>query len=224
MGKQHLSNTPLQKKNVSDSERILSGLAGGALLAHGLFGKKSPFKILAGGFLLYRGATGNCPAYAAVSRLDTDRHLKNSIINTSLIVNKPVSEVYDFWRNLENLPLFMKHLESVKVTDRITSIWKVKVPGGLGTVEWKSTLFLDQENERIGWRSDEGSDITNSGMIHFKDIGKFGTEIHAIISYHAPAGIVGEAIGKLLNPMLERIVLEDIRNFKHYIENGELVK
>jgi len=221
MGKQHLDNSPSQKKNVSKPERILSSLAGGALLANGLIGKKSPLKILAGGFLLYRGLTGNCPAYSAAAKLNI-RHPKNITIKTSLTVNKPIAEVYAFWRNLENLPLFMKHLESVQVTDRITSIWRAKVPGRLGTVEWKSSLFLDQENERIGWRSDEGADIMNSGTVHFKDGGKFGTEIHAIISYHAPAGILGEGIGRLLNPIFEGMVQEDIKNFKRYIETGEI--
>lgn len=220
MGKQHLSNQPDQ--NVSESERMISAVAGAGLLTSALFGKAKPLKMLAGGFLLYRSATGNCPAKTALSNLDISNHSRNITIKTTLTVNKPIEQVYRFWRKLENLPLFMKHLESVTVTGETTSRWKARIPGGLGTIDWDSTIFLDEPNERIGWRSNEGADIENAGTVHFKDGGKFGTEIHAIISYHAPAGIIGEGLGRLLNPVFETMVLEDIRNFKRYIETGEI--
>ncbi|WP_432326764.1 SRPBCC family protein [Mucilaginibacter sp. P25] len=43
-------------------------------------------------------------------------------------MNKPRQKVYEFWRKLDNLPLFMKHLESVEVIDSKYSHWVLKLP------------------------------------------------------------------------------------------------
>ena len=210
------------KNNISENERLLSALAGAALLGHGLVGKKNFLETLVGAFFLYRSAAGHCPAYAAIGKTGINFHTKNIAIKTSVTVNKPIAEVYSFWRNLENLPHFMLHLESIQITGEKTSLWKAKVPGGLGTVNWESTIVLDQLNERIGWKSNDDALIENAGTVHFKDGGKFGTEVHAHISYHAPAGKLGEGVGRLLNPVFEAMVREDIKNFKRFIESGEI--
>src|SRR5690606_29368582 len=92
----------------------------------------------------------------------------------------------------------------------------------LGTIDWHATIVHDEMNKRIGWRSDEDASVENAGTIHFRDAGKFGTELLAIISYVAPAGKLGEGVGRLLNPAFEGMVREDIKNFKRYIESGEI--
>jgi len=181
--------------------------------------KNNTKKILAGvtgGALLFRGVTGYCPGYQALS---SAKALKggNVSITTSLSVNQPVSEVYQAWRQLENLPLFMTHLHSVMVIDQYTSQWKAKVPGGLGTVEWKAEILMDEPNQLISWHSLPGSTIDNSGKVKFVDNGST-TEIEATISYKAPLGAAGEAAAKWLNPVFENMVRNDIANFKQYIE------
>lgn len=39
-----------------------------------------------------------------------------------------------------------------------------------------------------------------------------------MISYHPPAGELGSGIAKLLNPVFEKIIRQDVMNFKEYIE------
>lgn len=210
-----------KEKNVGEEERAISALVGGVMLAQALFGKKNPLKIAAGGYMLYRGLSGHCPAYSALEKLKNTEP-QNITIRTTLTVDKPVEEVYAFWRQLENLPLFMKHLHSVEVTGEVTSTWRANVPGGFGVIEWESTIVLDHENERIGWRSDAGALIENAGTVRFKEVGKSQTELEVLISYHAPAGKIGEMVGRLLNPVFERMVMEDVTNFKYFIETGEI--
>jgi len=41
----------------------------------------------------------------------------------SVNINKPVDEVYAFWRDFENLPRFMRHLESVTCGGARRSHW-----------------------------------------------------------------------------------------------------
>ena len=210
-------HNPLLPHNVGKSERIVSALFGSALIYDAIAQKKGLLKGLAGGYLLFRGATGYCPLYDAI---DNNNPFKSHNVNirTSVIVNRPRNEVYAFWRRLENLPLFMRHLDSIEVIDETISHWSATIPGGLGTIDWKSIIVLDEINERIGWSSLADSPVRHAGNVHFKD-SAYGTEVHAVISYHAPAGKLGEGIGRLFNPLFEKAVKEDIENVKQFMEN-----
>ncbi|RYZ99200.1 MAG: DUF2892 domain-containing protein, partial [Sphingobacteriaceae bacterium] len=105
--------------NLTWPERYIS-IAGGVKL--GISGFKnlfrSPFssilKIGASGYLLTRGVTGHCELYTQMGKTSTDDAV-NVNIRSSFAVSKPRQQVYEFWRQLDNLPLFMKHLESVSI-------------------------------------------------------------------------------------------------------------
>lgn len=208
-------------KNVGKTERIISGVAGTLLVLHGLKKGKKMSEMSLGSFLLFRGATGYCPVTEAISGSGDRTHHQNINIKTSAIINKPRNEVYAFWRKLENLPLFMKHLETVEVIDEKRSLWKARIPGGFGTIDWESEIVHDVQDERIGWQSLPGAEVKNAGNVHFKDVGNNTTELTAVISYDAPGGIIGEGVGKLLNPVFEKMVKSDIEGFKEYLESTQ---
>ncbi|HET8886101.1 MAG TPA: SRPBCC family protein [Salinimicrobium sp.] len=214
------NNFPVVEKNLSSGERLVS-VAAGSYLMYRAFKKSSYLNGILASFLLARGSTGYC---AAAQFFGKSKVLKNQNVNSkiSIIVNKPRHEVYEFWRNLENLPLFMKHLEEVKSLDDKTSIWKASTMGNLPEVMWISEIVEDEKNERIGWRSLEGSDISNVGNVHFTDIGKSVTEVSAVISYQPSYGKAGELVARMLNPAVESMVLEDIKRFKEYMESGTI--
>ena len=206
--------------NVSPAERGLSLLAGTYLLYDALGKKnKSSLEAVLAGYLLYRGASGNCVAYNALGKTKPDNRSRNVNIQIRQIINKPRKEVYDFWRNLENLPLFMEHLNEVESLNDSISVWEAKIPGGAGNVRWRSEIVKERPYEILGWQSLPGSSIENAGKVEFKDAGT-GTELHVVISYHAPGGIAGEGAARLMNPMFQEMVEEDIKNFKWYIERN----
>jgi uncharacterized membrane protein len=140
-------------------------------------------------------------------------------IRTSMTVNKPKEEVYAFWRKLENLPLFMKHLSNVTEIDQKHSHWEAVIPGNIGKIKWNAEIVKEEPGYLIGWQSIANSMINNAGKVTFNDAqdGR-GTEIEAVISYHPPAGEIGAGIAKLFNPVFEKIIRQDIMNFKEYIE------
>jgi uncharacterized membrane protein len=211
------------KLNVGTMERIISVVGGSYLLVNVLAKKEiNVAKTLAAAFLLFRGVTGHCPGYKAIGKTEVDYHSRNVNIRTSLIVNKPRHEVYGFWRRLENLPKFMKHLESVTVVDEKISEWKAKIPGAPGAISWRSEIVKDEPGALLSWHSLPDADVENAGKIEFEDAGISGTRIDVVISYHAPLGIVGEKAARLINPVFKAMVKKDIENFKHYIETGEL--
>jgi uncharacterized membrane protein len=211
--------------NVGLPERISSVVLGTASTLYGLrhLGSLGGLALTAAGsFLLYRGLTGYCAITNAFDKRSVSRKSSAMETNQSFTINKPKSEVYAFWRRLENLPMFMKHLEEVKVEDNIRSTWRAQVPGGLGTVSWESVITEDRPDEIISWASLPGSTIDNAGEVKFKDAPAGGTEIQVCMTYRLPAGDIGSLAGKLFNPAVENMIDEDIRRFKSIMETGEV--
>lgn len=213
--------------NIGKTERMLSAAGGAFLLTSGIQDiKKHPvtalIKAAAGGYLLYRGASGHCPLKELIVKNQPQKQPRPLTIRESLTVNRPRNEVYNYWRQLSNLPLFMKHLVEVTVENELQSQWKMRLPKDMGTVEWQAAIVEDKPNELLAWRSVEGSDIDNTGEIIFKDApGDRGTEVHATIFYRAPAGALGKLAGKLFRKSFEIQVRQDLRRFKQMLETGE---
>ena len=206
-------------KNVSPAERGASLLAGAYFLYDALGKeKRSSLEAVLAGYLLYRGVSGNCFVYNAIGKTKPDNRSRNVNIQLNMIVDKPREEVYTFWRNLENLPLFMEHLESVESLNDSISVWEANLPGNVGTIRWKSEIVKERPFELLGWQSLPGSSIENAGKVEFHDAGEGKTELHVVISFHAPGGIAGESAARILNPVFEDMVEEDVRNFKWFIE------
>ncbi|MBX0332503.1 DUF2892 domain-containing protein [Pontibacter sp. HSC-14F20] len=210
--------------NVSRPERVLSAVGGAAMALVGLrqSGTAGILTALAGGALLFRGFTGFCPVNQMIGR-DTAENEDISVdIIKTITVERPRTEVYQFWRMLENLPKFMDHLESVQSNGPQRSHWVAKIPGGVGTVEWDADIINEKENELIAWRSLPNADIDNAGEVRFSDSPDgHGTVVQAVISYSPPAGSLGGLAAKMLNPMLRSMVEKDLRYFKRYMETGE---
>lgn len=214
------SPIPGVKANVGMVERFLTAAAGTYLLYSGLSGKnKSMVKTSAGGALLARAVTGYCPAYAIADRSGKLKS-QNVNIRTTVDIDKPVDQVYTFWRKLENLPKFMSHLKSVEELDNVTSNWTAQGPAGIGQVSWKSQILMDEKGKMLSWHSMPGSTIENAGKVYFNSNGRGGTQLDVTISYHAPLGLAGEAAAKLLNPIFERLVKSDIESLGTYLEDG----
>jgi len=141
----------------------------------------------------------------------------------SITVNRPIEEVYGFWHNFENLPQFMRHLESVTVTGERTSHWKAKAPVGQ-SVEWDAETVEDRPNELISWRSTEGADIYNAGIVRFMPApGGRGTEVRIDLEYDPPFGKLGSKVAMLWREEPGQQVQDDLRHFKQVMETGEIV-
>lgn len=213
--------------NVGKTERLISGIAGAAVIALALRRKRLRGLLFPlGGSLLSRAVTGRCAVNRALGRNSAKADRVSSAasregirVERTIAVNRPREEVYRFWRQLENLPRFMDHLESVTVLDEDRSHWVAKAPAGT-KVEWDASIEDEIENELIAWRSLPGSDIDNAGSVHFIPAGD-GTEVRVVLSYDPPAGRVGAAVAKLLGEEPEQQVEEDLRRFKQVMEAAE---
>jgi uncharacterized membrane protein len=143
-------------------------------------------------------------------------------VRKTYTINRQPDVVYEFWRNLENLPRFMKHLGSVELIGDRRSRWRAKGPAGF-TVEWAAEVVDERPNERIAWRSLEGSSIPNRGAVRFDPApGSRGTELRVELFYEVPGGRATQLIGKLFGEEPEQQITEDLRRLKQILEAGEI--
>lgn len=162
----------------------------------------------AGGYLAYRGARGKQP--------------RDFYAETSFAINCTPEEAYRFWHNFENLPLFMRHLEAVKVIDNKRSEWTAYGPLGV-RLRWSAEIVNETDSQSIVWRSLEGSDIEHVGSVEFRPApGNRGTLVTAIMEYNPPAGAVGKTLAAIVGKDPEFTLREDLRRFKQLMEAGEV--
>ncbi|GGT00041.1 hypothetical protein GCM10010156_67660 [Planobispora rosea] len=144
-------------------------------------------------------------------------------LHAAVTVNRPRREVYRRWRDVENLPGFMAHLESVSTTADGRSHWRARGPAGTA-VTWNAKVVEDRPDELISWKS-AGGVVGVTGSVRFADApGGRGTEIHVDLSYRLPTGRAGLLLARLTGEHPEQQVRDDLRRFKQVMETGEVVR
>lgn len=226
-----------QNTNVSQVERLLSILGGSGLIAYGLT-KRNPGRLglaALGGGLMWRGISGHCDVYQAFGVNTAERGYEKGTgsrdgvpyelgirVDHEMPIHRRPEELYRFWRNLENLPRFMDHLQSVNVIDDRVSHWVAKGPAGFN-VEWEAEIINDIPNQLIGWRSLEGSQVDNGGSVRFESMENGeGTIVKVSLQYNPPAGQVGALIARAFGEDPQRTIAEDLRRFKELMETGNI--
>ncbi len=218
--------------NMSQQERIVSLISGGAMTVFGLSRRNLVGTLLAllGGEAIYSGVTGHSHLYQALglnsaitgwSDMVSVPHDQGIHLRKAVLINKSPEELYAFWRNFENLPRFMDHIDSVTVTDNKHSHWVAKAPAGM-KVEWDAEIINEIPNELIAWRSLDGAQVPNAGSVRFirAPYGR-GTELKVQLEYAPPAGKVGAMVARMFGENPEQQIREDLRHFKQIMESGE---
>ncbi|HLU09028.1 MAG TPA: SRPBCC family protein [Oceanobacillus sp.] len=225
---------PLSYPNMSRKGRYLAVLVGGILVGVGLVrgGVRGLIMMLVGGGVIAQGVTGISLVLKAIGANRAVRtnekavavpHQQGFRVEKSITIDSPIEEIYSYWRNFENLPNFMSHLEAVEVQDDdIHSHWVAKAPAGMN-IEWDAEIINEIPNEVIGWRSVEGAAVPNAGAVRFRPApGGRGTEIQVKIEYLPPAGPIGAAVAAMFGEDPNTQVAHSLRQFKQLIEAGEV--
>ena len=164
----------------------------------------------------HKGGSNDAPLFTR-KRPGTE----NPIVGRTVTIRKPRAELYGFWRDFQNLPDFMENLESIRA-DGDAHVWTIKAPGGQ-TVELRTEIVKEVEEQTIAWRSVEGSDIETNGEVVFTDApGDRGTRVSLIMFYDPPAGKLGRAIATLFQREPEVQARHDLKRFKMLMETGEI--
>jgi uncharacterized membrane protein len=143
-------------------------------------------------------------------------------VDRGITIERPLSEVYSFWRHLENLPKFMRHVKSVKVLDELRSHWEVSTVGGK-VVEWDAEMIEQRDNEMISWRSAPGADVDNAGSVWFTPTpGANATIVRVSLMYSPPGGKAAALAAKVFGRDAGSEIEEDLRRLKSLLETGEV--
>lgn len=177
------------------------------------------------GALFYRGLGGRWPG-AGTTLETTAAALGGSRglhVRESIRLECAVEDVYRFWRQLEHLPRFMSHLESVVEDEsRTRSHWVAKGPGGL-RVEWDAEILTENQNRTLSWTSLPGSDVVTAGAVTFRPVrGGRSTQLTVHLQYAPPAGRAGDWIAWAFGRAPAQTVRNDLRRLKQWLEAGEL--
>ena len=145
-------------------------------------------------------------------------------VRQSIMINRSPAELYQFWRDFQNLPRFMYHLESVRTTGQDRSHWVAKAPAG-ATVEWDAVITAEHPHSLIAWRSLEGADVEHTGSVRFESApGGRGTVVTVEIAYDPPGAVIGRGFANLFGEAPEQQVQDDLRRFKQVMETGEVIR
>lgn len=226
------NEAPSHSANVGDGERIVSIIAGVGIGLLGLRrGSLGGLALAgAGGMLAYRGIKGHCGLYEKLGLNTTkpaepEAYFDHGIhVEVAVTIDRSASELYSFWRNFENLPQFMDHLQSVKVLDDKRSRWTARGPAGT-SVSWDAEIINDVPNQTIAWRSLGGAQVDNAGSVRFIEApADRGTEVHVVLDYIPPGRTLGKWIAKLFGEDPQTQIETDLRRFKMLMETGEVSK
>ncbi len=182
------------ERNMGTAERVISGVAAAGLAALAL--RKLPLAGrvalgIAGGALATRAATGKCAVKAGVRDISDTRPIR---IEKQTVISAPIEQVYEFWRNVENVPKFVTHIQSVVRMSSSRSHWVSDGPLG-SKIEWDAETLKDVPNDVIAWRSVSG-DVEHTGTVRFKRVGP-KTRVKVRIEYAPPAGKFGAAVARV---------------------------
>lgn len=153
----------------------------------------------------------------------SDRAEPDALVATRAVtIGRPREQVYAFWRDFTNLARVMENVQRIEQMDGDRTHWVVSAPGGK-TVEWVARVTADEPGRRIAWEAEDGADVANHGVVEFRDApGDRGTEVHAAIAYHPPAGPLGEAVATLTQQEPGKQAHRDLRRLKMFLETGEI--
>jgi uncharacterized membrane protein len=207
----HLRNAQGRHHRRATAFRWSALITGGALALIGLSKRsKSGVAIAtAGGLLSYAGAKAGARQRELIAR-------------SSILLNCTPDEAYQFWSKFENLPLFMRHLESVTLLEENRSRWTAIGPFGK-RITWDAEIAFDRAGDVIAWRSLPESEIYVDGIVKFRNApANRGTIITVVVVYQPPAGALGGALSKLLGKDPSFMMRQDLRRLKALIEAGEI--
>ncbi len=212
--------------NVADKERIASLAGGAAMVIYGLVrrSRMSPVLAVLGGLLIRRGFTGRCPAFRGMGLSTAQPKSDTGVpdgagyrVEKAITIDRPVSRVFQYWRDLENLPHFMPHLKSVKVLSDRLSHWTVEGPAG--PVEWDAEIINEHPDSLIAWQTLPGADVQSAGTVRFEPIdGDHRTHVSVVLKFNPPAGALGGVVARILGESPAQQLEEDLGRFKILLE------
>ena len=135
-------------------------------------------------------------------------------------IDRAVEDVFDFWRDVTNLPRFMAYVDSVESHGDGTSHWVIKGPGGV-TLEWDAHLVNEQRPRLIAWESVGSPDVFSAGSVKFTPLSADATDVEVRVQYDPPTIKAGAELAAIMGLSPAAVLREDLRRLKQLLESVE---
>ncbi|MHA7178700.1 SRPBCC family protein [Arthrobacter sp. MDB2-24] len=132
-------------------------------------------------------------------------------VEETVVVNLPVTTVYNQWTQFEEFPHFMGGIKQITQLSDDRLEWVAEI-GGIRR-QWEARILEQVPDRKVSWAATEGA--TNAGTVSFEDLGGT-TRVNLVLEYE-PEGLV-EKIGDKLN-VVENQAKADLQKFKAFIES-----
>jgi uncharacterized membrane protein len=129
-------------------------------------------------------------------------------------VDTPIDVVWSLWSDLEQMPRWMKWIDSVKVREDDPDLSRWKLASGGFEFSWQSRITKIEPHQIIQWESVDG--LPNRGAIRFYDRGGDRSIVKLSVAYAIP-GILGKLMdGLFLGRIVESTIQKDLERFRDY--------
>jgi uncharacterized membrane protein len=132
-------------------------------------------------------------------------------VEETVVVNLPVTTVYNQWTQFEEFPQFMGGIKQITQLSDDRLEWVAEI-GGIRR-QWEAKVLEQVPDRKVSWAATEGA--TNAGTVSFEDLGGT-TRVNLVLEYE-PEGLV-EKVGDKLN-VVENQAKADLQKFKEFIES-----
>jgi uncharacterized membrane protein len=143
------------------------------------------------------------------------------VITASVVIRRPIQEVFSFYRSFENLPKFLGDVMDVEQIDSATSHWTIQGPLGIRT-QLKIRVTEVRENELLRYET-----VTAPGLLktewelHFTPATPAGeSEVREVM--RAPLGRLGRAALALIGKFPAEEVPANLNRLKELMETGKV--
>ena len=124
----------------------------------------------------------------------------------------PIELAWNLWSDLEQMTIWMKWIESVKILEDNPELSRWKLASGNFNFTWLSRIVRVIPQQIIEWQSVDG--LPNRGAIRFYDR-KDSSIVKMTFAYSVP-GIIGKLLDNLIGDIVESTVMADLERFKEY--------
>ncbi len=213
---------PVSKPGLTDLERPTSLIVGGLLGLYALK-RRDLVGLFAAGVglgMAYRGAQQNNLLNGGwLKRLLNTGNRQLVPFERQLIIDCPPQETYQFFRQPDNLAVYLPHIRDVRVLDKTRSFWKLVLTEKLN-LEWTAELVEDEPNRLLAWRVCEASDLYHEGWVRFEPLrAGQSTRVTTRVYLMAPGGRAGARLVEWLEELPLRYFSRDLQRLRTVLES-----
>ncbi len=141
-------------------------------------------------------------------------------IEASVTIQRPVEEVFRFYRDFKNLPRFLGNVMDIEQIGPATSRWAIQGPLGI-RANWTMQVTEERTNEVIRYETATSPLLRTCWEIHFAPGSEAGeTEVREVMK--VPLGRLGRAALALLGKFPAEEVAANLRRLKQVMETGRV--